>query len=188
MSLLVVLLPSAWLVLDLRGLLARQPRSGVRTRARVGLAAGLEFAVALTTATLRPTAALGATLSAASSTGVCPAGAPPRSYDVRSINVNIPLNRFGDHDPKGRMYVLSSAAAARAEEATQKVSIGLRDDPIQPLFIRANEGDCLTINDTPTTDHRSTATGSASCGSAPPAPSWARPPHPSRPPPPAHCG
>ena len=42
--------------------------------------------------------------------------------------------------------------AVRAEEATQKVSIGLRDDPIQPLIIRANEGECLTINYTNNAD------------------------------------
>ena len=153
LSLLVVLLPAAWLVLGLRRLFARRSRSGVRRRARVGLALGLGVATAMSTATLTPTAALGATVGAATSTGVCPAGAPSRSYDVQSINVNMPLNRFGDHDPKGRMYVLSSAVAAvRAEEATQKVSIGLRDDPIQPLIIRANEGECLTINYTNNAD------------------------------------
>jgi len=86
-------------------------------------------------------------------TGACPAGAPIRAYDVSAINVNIPLNRFGDHDAKGRMYVLTDRIpAVRAEEASQQVSIGLRADPIQPLVIRANEGECLTIHYTNSAD------------------------------------
>jgi manganese oxidase len=98
----------------------------------------------------------------------CPAGADQRSFDVTAVDVKIPLNRFGDNDPKGKMFVATSTTyngvtvenmltspggaakpalqAVRAEEASQKVSIGLRDDPIQPLSIRANEGDCVTIN------------------------------------------
>ena len=56
------------------------------------------------------------------------------------------LNRFGDHDPLGKMYVLSqNVAAVRAEEASHQVSSGLFDDPIQPLVIRANEGDCVQM-------------------------------------------
>ncbi|MEP7177801.1 MAG: multicopper oxidase domain-containing protein, partial [Pseudonocardiales bacterium] len=87
------------------------------------------------------------------SSGACPAGAPVRTYDVQTINVNIPLNRFGDHDPKGRMYVLTNRIpAVRAQEASQKVSIGLRADPIQPLVIRVNEGQCLSINYTNSAD------------------------------------
>ena len=76
----------------------------------------------------------------------CPAGAPVKAFDVQALDVKIPLNRFGDNDPAGKMYALSSAVGdVRAEEKSQQVSIGLRDDPIQPLVIRANEGDCVTI-------------------------------------------
>ncbi len=76
----------------------------------------------------------------------CPADAPLKTFDVQAINVKIPLNRFGDNDPQGRMLVLSDQiGAVRAQEASQKVSIGLKDDPIQPLAIRANEGDCVQI-------------------------------------------
>ena len=69
------------------------------------------------------------------------------SFDVQAIDVDIPLNRFGDHDPLGKMYVLTEQGRrrSRAEERASKVSIGLRDDPIQPLVIRANEGDCVEI-------------------------------------------
>ena len=45
---------------------------------------------------------------------VCPADAPVKSYDVKAINIDIPLNRFGDHDPAGKMYVLSDQLAAGA--------------------------------------------------------------------------
>ena len=77
----------------------------------------------------------------------CPALAPVKTFDVQAINVDIPLNRFGDHDPLGRMYVLTkNLAAVREEERTRFVSLGLRDDAIQPLSIRANQGDCVVIN------------------------------------------
>lgn len=76
----------------------------------------------------------------------CPAGAPAKRFDVQAIDVDIPLNRFGDHDPLGKMFVLTSRlAAVRDEERSRQVSTGLHTDPIQPLVIRANEGDCVTI-------------------------------------------
>jgi FtsP/CotA-like multicopper oxidase with cupredoxin domain len=77
----------------------------------------------------------------------CPTQAPVKSFDVQAVDVDIPLNRFGDHDPNGKMYVLSKdVAAVRAEEQSRHVSIGLKDnDPIQPLVIRANLGDCVEI-------------------------------------------
>ena len=97
----------------------------------------------------------------------CPAGLSAnhqRTFDVMALDVKIPLNRYGDNDPSGKMYLATAVdgqpnpmlvpgeatmrtalAAVRAEESSQKVSIGLRDDPIQPLSIRANEGDCVTI-------------------------------------------
>lgn len=77
----------------------------------------------------------------------CPPGAPARSYDVSAITLNIPFNRFDDHDPAGMMYALTSAIPAiRAQEASRQVSLGLRTDPIQPLILRANMGDCVTVD------------------------------------------
>jgi hypothetical protein len=80
----------------------------------------------------------------------CPAGAPVRSYDVSAINVSMTLNRFGDRDPGAFMYALDSQIPAiRAAEFAPlpgRVSIGLRNDPIQPLVIRANLGDCLVLH------------------------------------------
>ncbi|XAS67571.1 multicopper oxidase domain-containing protein [Micrococcaceae bacterium Sec5.7] len=157
LSLLVVLLPVSGLAVAARHLLdSRQPRprAGISSSARTALAMGLALTTGLGTTFLTaiPAAAV-ASAHVTAATGVCPGAAPQRSYDVQSINVNIPINRFGDHDPKGRMYVLTSRlAAVRAEEASQKVSIGLRDDAIQPLVIRANEGDCLSIKFTNNAD------------------------------------
>ncbi len=77
----------------------------------------------------------------------CPANAPLKTFDVQAIDVDIPLNRFGNHDPNGKMYVLSSEVArVRAQEQSGHVSLGLRNDAIQPLAIRANMGDCVEIN------------------------------------------
>ena len=116
---------------------------------------------------MMPLATSSASAAVADPGAPCPAGADQRSFDVTAIDVKVPLNRFGDNDPSGKMFVATSTTyngattenlltapggtakpalqAVRAEEASQKVSIGLRDDPIQPLSIRANEGDCVTI-------------------------------------------
>ena len=87
----------------------------------------------------------------------CDGAAPIRSYDVVAINIDITLNRYLDHDPQGRMYILAEdLARARDEEArnarartTQEepaVSIGLQGDAIQPLTLRVDQGECLRIN------------------------------------------
>ncbi|HZC53143.1 MAG TPA: multicopper oxidase domain-containing protein, partial [Mycobacterium sp.] len=77
----------------------------------------------------------------------CPVDAPQKTFDVQAIDVKIPLNRYGDNDPHGRMYALTSEIGKiRAEEISQQVSIGLRDDPIQPLVVRANLGDCVIFH------------------------------------------
>ncbi len=89
--------------------------------------------------------------------GKCPANAPVRKYDVSMINIEITLNRWLDFYP-GYMYVnTEDLTAARAEEAKNKearekegfdpgaVSTGLQGDVIQPLVLRANQGDCLKM-------------------------------------------
>ena len=74
-------------------------------------------------------------------------GTPTKTFDIVAMDVDITLNAFGDHDPAGRMYALAAAVPAiRAAETSRKVTPGLRDDPIQPLVIRANQGDCVQIN------------------------------------------
>ena len=88
----------------------------------------------------------------------CPTDAPVKHFDVTALDVKIPLNRFGDNDPAGKMYALDEAIpAVRAQEASRQVSIGLRDDAIQPLVIRANLGDCVEITTRTTPPAASTA-------------------------------
>jgi FtsP/CotA-like multicopper oxidase with cupredoxin domain len=89
----------------------------------------------------------------------CARGAKVRRYRLVAIAVDITLNRFGDHDPKGRMYALEedldsvraeearNAAARGSDAATEPaVSLGLQDDAIQPLILRVHPGECLRIS------------------------------------------
>jgi hypothetical protein len=84
---------------------------------------------------------------------------PRRTYTVNAINVDITVNRFGDHDPFGFMYVLNDkedevraqeaalrAAATSTDANGAKVSTGLGQDPIQPLVLRARLGECVVID------------------------------------------
>ena len=109
-----------------------------------GAALALGAALVLAPSNLNP---LGQATAANTVGNPCPAGAALKHFDVSAIDVDMPLNRFGDHDPLAHMYVLNQdLAAVRAQEQTQLVSVGLNDnDPIQPLVIRANMGDCVEI-------------------------------------------
>src|SRR4051794_13606697 len=118
---------------------ARSFRVLGRTALVLGISATGTFSAAFTN--------LGAVSAAISNPACLAGGAVDKTFDVTALDVNIPINRFGDHDPKGKMYALTSQLGATpAEAALQKVSIGLGDDPIQPLAIRANEGDCVEIH------------------------------------------
>lgn len=86
----------------------------------------------------------------------CPANAPVKEYQISAINVEITLSRFLDYFP-GYMYVLKeNVEKVRGEEAANRearekendpgaVSNGLQGDVIQPLVIRANQGDCVKL-------------------------------------------
>ncbi|MHB8481964.1 MAG: multicopper oxidase domain-containing protein [Nitrospiria bacterium] len=88
--------------------------------------------------------------------GHCPAGAPRKEFDVTAINVEITLNQWGDYHP-GFMYVLTeNLQKVREEEKRNKeartkendpgaVSTGLQTDLIQPLTLRADQGDCVIL-------------------------------------------
>ncbi|TKS61143.1 MAG: hypothetical protein EWM72_00630 [Nitrospira sp.] len=89
--------------------------------------------------------------------GKCPAGVPTKQYDVSMINIEITLNRWLDFYP-GYMYVLTQDLdKVRGEEAKNKearekdgfdpgaVSTGLQGDMIQPLVLRANQGECVKM-------------------------------------------
>ena len=86
------------------------------------------------------------------------AGSPfHKTFVVRAIKVQIPLNNFGDLDADGKMYVAAHDQAgldAKLKEindqvasfmAGGKLTPGLQDDPIQPLVMRASEGDCVDV-------------------------------------------
>lgn len=66
-----------------------------------------------------------------------------RRYHVIAIPIRIVLNSFGDHNPNGMMYVL--------KENEQKVKELVKKNPfstvdlVQPLVIRANEGETVEI-------------------------------------------
>ena len=89
--------------------------------------------------------------------GKCPATAPVKQYNVSAINVEITLNQWLDFYP-GYMYVLDeNLDKVRAEEAKNKESRdkegfdpgavipGVQAQWIQPLTLRANQGDCVKI-------------------------------------------
>ena len=87
----------------------------------------------------------------------CPSSAPVKQYNVSAINVEIMLNQWGDYFP-GYMYVLDEdIGKVRAEEKANAksrddeldpgmVSTGLQGDAIQPMTLRANQGDCLRVH------------------------------------------
>jgi manganese oxidase len=66
----------------------------------------------------------------------CPVDAPVRSYNVVALQKKIVYNTgTGDHDPNGAMFVLAADETA-ARNGTK---------PDEPLFIRANVGDCVKV-------------------------------------------
>ena len=72
---------------------------------------------------------------------------------IRKGAVNCPAPAPGPPAPTpGPTAPIPQSWAVREQEATQEVSIGLRDDPIQPLVIRANGGECVTIHYTNNAD------------------------------------
>ena len=56
-------------------------------------------------------------------------------FEVSAIDIPIEYNRYGDNDPYGLAYVLSSDVAA--------IRAGTK--PLEPLVLRANEGDCIEV-------------------------------------------
>lgn len=110
--------------------------------------------------------------SAVSPVDVCVAGGAERTihYDVAAIDVNLPVNGWGDFNPQAMMYALDDALiipnvftlpnVTQIEDPnfklydTTDMSV---PDKMQPLVLRANKGDCVevkltnrldTINDT----------------------------------------
>lgn len=67
----------------------------------------------------------------------CATTALQRTYNVSIIKTKITYNAAGDNDPNGVMYVESNQVDAAGNPKSGVVP--------KPLFIRANEGDCLNI-------------------------------------------
>lgn len=67
-----------------------------------------------------------------------------RKFHIVAISIRIVVNRFGDHDPDGRMYIL------KENEKIIKKKVELNPftpvDLVEPLVIRANEGDEIEIH------------------------------------------
>ena len=94
---------------------------------------------------------------AASAGPRCGRHAVVRRYDLAAVAVDISLNRWGDHDPKGRAFVLMkdlsrvrdeevANAAYRRGLGPSAVTTGLQGDALQPLTMRVRPGECLRIS------------------------------------------
>lgn len=84
---------------------------------------------------------------------VCPGDAPVRHFNVTAIQVDIVYNKYGQHDPNGRMYVLEknkqevlqqvqNAPDATIANPNPNATVPL----VQPLTLRAHLGDCVKIS------------------------------------------
>ena len=86
----------------------------------------------------------------------CAAGAFVRDEHITALAVDITVNRYGDHDPRGRMFAFDDQVArvrdeeqrntaARTGNSEPAVSAGLQGDAIQPLVLRVHPGECLRV-------------------------------------------
>jgi FtsP/CotA-like multicopper oxidase with cupredoxin domain len=66
-----------------------------------------------------------------------------RSYSIVSLQTRIVINKFGDHDPNGQMYVLAENEQALRQQVA--VNPFTPVDLVEPLVIRANVGDTINI-------------------------------------------
>lgn len=66
-----------------------------------------------------------------------------RFFHIVAIPIRIVVNRFGDHDPDGMLYVLKE----NAEDVKKLVAANpfMPVDLVQPLTIRANQGDDIEV-------------------------------------------
>src|SRR3954452_12460093 len=78
---------------------------------------------------------------AADAGGPCPTGARQISYDLAAFENVIPINGWGDKIPSGLQYALRDADARNGKDA-----IVANPNISQPLIIRANVGDCITVS------------------------------------------
>lgn len=124
-----------------------------RTLAMAGAGASLMIVVVIGAADLLPR---GASVSSALEPTSC---AAIRSYDVVAISVDLPFNRWGDHNPNGQIYVLEQDrlavknwyvplgrdAEGNLDPALDPAGAGNRRLRPRPLVLRANEGECVQV-------------------------------------------
>lgn len=70
------------------------------------------------------------------------------TFDIEAISIPIVYNKYGDHDPNGMLYVLKKDSDRIQHKAREYFEM---EPPqpykeVQPLVIRANEGDEIHIN------------------------------------------
>ena len=68
----------------------------------------------------------------------CPASAPRREYRAAVIQTELTINRHGWFDPQARILALENDVA-------NIIDPGTRDRLPEPLFFRANSGDCINF-------------------------------------------
>ncbi|MCL6581747.1 MAG: multicopper oxidase domain-containing protein, partial [Firmicutes bacterium] len=66
-----------------------------------------------------------------------------RRYRVVAMSVRIVYNRFGDHDPNGRMFVLKESAPEVKRLVGENPFTPV--DLVRPLVLRANQGDIIEV-------------------------------------------
>ncbi len=152
LQVLLICLPVAVAAALAAPLLARAA-SAVATQWRAGgprrpLRAAFAAAVALMVAAL-PAVVVPGVAQAASSGGVCPAGARTVTYDIAAFSLAIPLNGWGDTMPDGAVYALKGSDAR-----VGKSQITANPNLSEPLVIRANVGDCIKVSLRNDLDHR----------------------------------
>ncbi len=74
-------------------------------------------------------------------------------YDIAAIDINLPVNGWGDFSPQAMMYALDNPKALPNVGHIKDDDFKLYDttdmsvpDKFQPLVLRANKGDCIEIN------------------------------------------
>jgi manganese oxidase len=87
-----------------------------------------------------PLALLTPASPATADTGPCPAGSRPITYDLAAFQNVIPLNGWGDKIKDGLQYALKNDDARKGKKH-------IVDNPSlsQPIVVRANVNDCITV-------------------------------------------
>ena len=66
-----------------------------------------------------------------------------RCYHIVAISIRIVVNRFGDHNPDGMMYVLKENESIIKKKVENNPFSTV--DEVEPLVIRANVGDEIEV-------------------------------------------